>query len=331
MRTGYAGGPLKLLLATLLVPTTLTACASLSGAPDRVVGVGSSLNLAQRYPIDAALRAFHDSSDSAPDENLDGRPDEPLDLRRGLSPQQYRDMVVSVYLNAIDARYFEFRTALSNERRELGTGFDFAILGLTTAASVARNSIVNSLSAAASVMTGTRASIDRNFYFNETLPALFAAMEARRLRILTRITRNLNRPAEEYPLETAFTDLNAYEMAASLDGAIEEVTAQASEERREAQQRYANAVQACDGEEDVTDATAKIMGFVVRLQGTATAESLESLQSIARLMDLPDDGDAAALRTTIRDALIRNYCTVSGLEDLTGRIRAQPWGRGIDG
>ena len=316
-----AGLFVKSLVAALILPFTLGACASLGGAPEPVVGVTSSVNLAQRYSVDEALRAFHDdptTSEVATD---------PADLRRGLTPRQYRDMVVSVYLNAIDSRYFEFRTALSHERRELGTGFDFAILGLTTMASVARDSIVNSLSATASVMTGTRASIDRNFYFDQALPGMLAAMETARLRVLTRITQNLAKTDLEYPLETAFTELRAYEMAASLDGAIGEITATASAQRQAAQTELAGVVQACEAGPGATEAAARLGNYVDRYYpGSAdfTPAKEITLLRIAGAMNVTASGDAENYYVAIMDRISAGQggrCSVSDLENLIARVR----------
>jgi hypothetical protein len=324
MRAGFARDLLKSALLALFLPTTLTACASLGGSPVPVIGVGPSVNLAQRYPIDEALRAFHDDSED--------------DLRQGLSPQQYRDMVVTVYLNAIDSRYFEFRTALSSERRELGTGFDFAILGLTTMASVARDSIVNSLSATASVMTGTRSSIDRNLYFDQTLPGLLAAMETARLRVLTRITQNLGKSDLEYPLETAFADLRAYEMAASLDGAIGEITATASAQREAAAAELATVVQACevvdDSAIDLTDRLARFVHDLADPSKATASDSLaartQALQQVGRLVGISSDmlisASPAQIDTLIRRRLaagVDGRCAAANYQSLIDQIRAQ--------
>jgi hypothetical protein len=238
-------------------------------------------------------------------------------------------MVVSVYLNAIDSRYFEFRTALSNERRELGTGFDFAILGLTTGASVARDSIVNSLSAAASVMTGTRGSIDRNLYFDQTLPGLVAAMEAARLRVLTRIAQNLTKTHLEYPLETAFTDLSAYEMAVSLDGAIGQITAEAAEDRADAQRAFNVAIRACRSTEDLRANRDIIMDWVLDVA------TLAQLRGMAELMGLSDEArgtdqeQVEILHERIERSVHENYCSNSALQNIIASARQRPWGNGL--
>jgi hypothetical protein len=279
---------LRTLGSLLLVSFSLAACASLSGSPVPVVSVNQSTSLAQQYAPDFALRAYHD------DPLVEEVAGEGMDLRRGLSEQQYRDMVVNVYLSAIDSRYFEFRTALSSERREVGTGFDFAILGLTTLATTAQDSIRESLAAAASVMTGTRASLDRNLYFDRTLPSLLAAMEASRLRVLARITQNLGKNELEYPLETAFTDLRAYEMAASLDGAIGVITAEASELRQAAEAELATAVQACEVvDESAVTLNSRLSRFVHDLADSSKATATDSFAT--RTRDLQRIGVLAGL------------------------------------
>lgn len=317
MRIGFARDLLKPLFVAILLPITLAACSSIAGAPPRVIGVTQSNALANRYPMDRALETF------------DAIPSNPAN---GLTQRQFRDQVVAIYLNAIDANYYDWRGRVSGERRELGLGLDLVLLGFTNYASVAGPSIVNDLSAAAAGFAGARGALDRNVYFDRALPGLLAAMDEQRLEVRAQIVTNLRtKSAADYPLTTAFGDLSAYEMAGSLDRAIEEVTAQASEGRQQARLRYENAVRACDGEEDVADRTATIMGLVVRLQRSGTPESLSALGSLATLMQLDNSGDAAALRRRIRDALIASYCTNRGLDELIERIRSQSWGSSING
>ena len=288
--------------AGILICVSLAGCASLGGSPERVVSVNASVNLAvNTYRIDRALAAFDEADDHR--------------ARQGQTRKQYRDMVVSVYLNAADARYDEWRSRLSDERRELGLGFDSAVIGLTGLASVARQTLVRSFSAAASIMAGTHGAVDRNIYFDRTLPGLLASMDAQRLRIRADILRHLDDTPENYPLATAFADISSYESAGSIDRAIEEITAQAAAERHAAQQEYNSAVHACHVTEDVSTNRGKIWRWV-----TGTGRTAADLERLARQMGadssaLPSGADpVAAWRERIRHRIDERYCTNAELE-----------------
>jgi hypothetical protein len=306
----------KLWLLMTLAPTWLLGgCASIEGSQRRVLGTPASMALVNEYPLGKALENFGQGSDR---------------FRGGLSKQAYRDTVVMIYMNAIDARYHDFRTALGAEGRQAALGLDVAVLGLTGWASVAKASMVNELSAIAGGVAGTRAAIDKNLYFDKTLPALIAAMDTERLKTGAQILRNLNKNAAEYPLALAIADLNRYEMAGSLDLAIHQVTSDAAQEREVAQADYENAVRACDTTEanglEVTSrrrrVTLVMLGFL-----NETPPDVANLKEMATLMGLgfPDNADAPALRTLIGRDLIANYCTPGKLDALIQAMGTKGW------
>jgi len=313
MPRGLNLDPIKLRLTLGLLSLLLTGCASLAASPTRVMGVAPSMELVNHYSMPVALRAFADETDSAK-------------LREGLSQEQYRNMVISVYLNAMDAQYYQWRSQVSDERRELGTGFDSMVIALTGAASVARQSLVRSLSATASIMAGTHGAIDRNVYFDRALPGLLAAMDTQRLRVLTRITQNLEKTAREYPMATAFADLSAYELAASLDRAIEEITAQASEQRQEAQTSLNDVVQACAAGPGATVAAGRLTRYVDQFYpgnpGFTPAMEVKLLR-IAGAMNVTATGSAENYYVAIMDRISAGqdgHCSVTDLENLIARV-----------
>lgn len=306
MRSGFKRHSANVLVALLM----LSGCTSLNGAPRPVISVDDSISLLASYKIDTAIKTFRKANDSD---------------RFDMTPQQYRDMVISVYLNAIDARYLQFRRAVSSEGRGGTALADLAVLGLTTSASVIEKSATE-LSAIAAGIAGSKGIIDKNLYFNKALPALLAAMDAERTKARTQIVLNMRKDANAYPLETAFGDIAAYEAAGSLDLAVDNVTASASEDRKMEKLRYENAVRACDGEEDVVDNRSRIMKFVGNL---TTAGNNTDLDKMAKQMGLAGGTDANVLRTEIRRDLIANYCTNDKLDELITAVGKQSWGASI--
>jgi len=317
MGVGAGIGFFKPLITSVLLLPALAACASLQGAPQPVIGVAQRLALAATYDVVPALKAFDDDPNSAgPDDHG------VADLRRGLSREQYRNMVVTIYLMAADARYNEWRAALSDERRELGLGFDSSVIGMTGVAAVSRQSWVRSLTAAASIMAGLRGATERNVYFDRTLPGLLASMDAQRIRIRTQILDRLDETAVNYPLAMAFADISNYESAASIDAAIEDITAQASADRQAAQREYAAAVHACHSTEDLRANRAKIFGWLRN-----AARTNDELRAFAGLVPLQEITPTPGLALQIERALRENYCTNAQLESLISAARQQTWGK----
>lgn len=312
---------LAVILSISVAALGLNGCATMEGSPRRLFDDAASMSLVNRYPIDGAITLF-----SLPDTAENNQ------LRGGLTRQQFRDMVVIIYMNAMDGRYHEFRRALSSERRQTDLGMDLAVLGFTGWASVARESIVNNLSAIAAGFAGARNSINRNLYFDQTLPALISAMDAQRFRARAQMMRNLQRSDGDYPLPTAFSDLFAYEVASTLDSAISEITADAAQNRDDAARELANVTQSCDAESAAVPLAGRLASYVEGLASptptppaTVAANELK-LRRVAVLMELPPAiiaEPAANLSEAILERLSTGEtgsCRAAELEDLIARI-----------
>jgi hypothetical protein len=301
----------------ILAALPLAGCATIQGSQRPIIGVAQTSKLVQeKYDLKTVLYGFGHPNDA---------------MREGLSKREYRDMVIGIYMSAIDARYHEFRTNLSSESKRAALGLDVAVIGLAGWASVAKQSIVNEVSAVAGGVAGTRAAVDKNLYFDKALPALIAAMETERLKIGAQILRNLERNTSEYPLALAIGDLNRYEMAGSLDLAIQMVTSQAADERKKAESEYENAIRACDTSEDeaedVIAKTREVSKIVDKLDGNppATPPDTENLKEVVRTMGLqfPEAADADALVAIISNDLIANYCSGEKLDGLLAQLNAK--------
>jgi hypothetical protein len=195
----------------------LAACASFDGQPRPVVA--RPVSIPQGYEVHTALEKFYSTSDA--------------NEQKG-----YRDTVIAIYMRTADDRYREFRGALSRETKGANFGLGLGVLGLTTGATVAAERTAHFLSAGAAALSGAQGALSKEVYFEKTLPALLAGMEASRLRIKTQILVRMQEAASSYSLSEAFMDLDRYEAAASLDSAIEMVTAEASQRRAIEQSRF---------------------------------------------------------------------------------------------
>ena len=71
-------------------------------------------------------------------------------------------------------------------------------------------------------------------------------MEARRLEVRGQIEKRMKEEdLDNYTLEQGFADIMRYQMATTLDGAIQEITASASAKEDDAQEAYRDATASC--------------------------------------------------------------------------------------
>jgi hypothetical protein len=238
-------------------------------------------------------------------------------FRDGLSRQDYRDYVAGLYMAAADANYAEFRNVLSSGQRNSAMGFDLASLLLTGGASVAGPSTAQNLSTAATIMTGTRASVDRNLFFDRTIPAIIAAMDAERARARVDLIQRLRLNATEYPLTMFFADLHVFELAASLDRAVATVVRTSSQDRDEANEALDQALRAClldDGGDDAMTELADAFGD--EDFNRANIEIAAGVLGVTFTAETSDD----ALLDTIGERLETNYCRAGARAEVIGTI-----------
>jgi hypothetical protein len=233
--TGMARSYIKRTAGILLLSTLVTGCASVRGGPKSVFDQTALVNAAQQYTVETV-------ADDMP-------------TTGATAQKQYRNKVIQAYLTAIDARYYQFRTDLSVEGRGGALGFDTLILGLATIGSISTGAAPE-LAAANSFLSGSRAAIDKNLLYEKTLPAIFAAMDANRLRQRTIILARMQEDLGAYPMEAAWNDLQDYQIAGTFDEAVTQITDSAAGDRASARAAYNRARGvACDSTNEVIDVT----------------------------------------------------------------------------
>lgn len=279
--------------------------------PEPVVSADAATAIPARYLPVEAVRRFY---------SVD--PDE----REGMSRLQWRNSVVLIRMAAADARYMEFRQNLSQEVRGANFGIEATVLGLSAVGTVSGERLANILAAGVAALTGARASLSREVYFERTLPALIAGMEVSRLEIATRILSNLGRPETEYPIERAILDALAYERAPSLDEAIQRVTVQAAAEVDRQQQIY-NDLQTQVG---IIESTARPLVSRIRdnMNALVNANDDAAIGKVMSRLGLPRNGD---LQTQSISALLAiGRMTVPERERFVEDMRAQQVELGVD-
>jgi hypothetical protein len=139
-------------------------------------------------------------------------------------------------LQAIDLHFHSFEHELYRQGVVTSIGFDFIILGLTGAiATVGGEGFKEALGATSAGLLGAKTSIDKNAFFEKSIPALLAQMSASRATALVQVREGLTKSVEEYPLDQALTDVENYYAAGTLPGALQAITAQAGAAKQEAE------------------------------------------------------------------------------------------------
>jgi hypothetical protein len=303
----------------------LGACAAFQGQPEAVFGPsgtqtsgGYSLQRALGPVNTAVLGAYH-----SPDSNDRCVALGTGEMRCGLDQTQYRNYVIGAYLAAANDRYGDFTRRLRLQSRGSAVALDIGALGFATGASLATERTANVLAAIASALGGTRATLEREIYFDRTVPALIGAMEAARTRRRAVILAGLTRPAAQYPLEAAWTDVQAYEATATLDNAVQALTEDAADRVADAN-TFAEGVRTYSGapEEGVAAIRRRM---TIRLRQHRDASDTTTLAQIAAslLLQPPAGADANVLYGLIIEKLETDD-TLAGTRALARTVGVDP-------
>ena len=85
------------------------------------------------------------------------------------------------------------------------------------------------LAAAAAGIGGAKTTIDKDFYYEKSIEALVASVNAKRKDVLVTILTGLGSTIDRYPFERGLTDLHQYYLAGTLNGAIQFINVQAAQ------------------------------------------------------------------------------------------------------
>ena len=144
-----------------------------------------------------------------------------------------RNQFIRARLIAIDSRYYDFVTSLRVERQATDAGVQLAqiALGVAGVATAATRTKTN-LAAAAATVAGVKAVVDKEYYFDKSVPGLVAIMNAKRLGVLTSIRRSMIDGADIYGPQDVIADLDRYERMGQLAEAVAAVEVYAKEEEK---------------------------------------------------------------------------------------------------
>lgn len=211
----------------------------------------------------------------------------------------YRDRIVMDCVKAINAQYLKFRVDL--HRSAVGTNLatDLVSLGLTTGASIASGATAKRLAAGGAFVIGAGTAINKDVFYQQTLPAIEAVMDANRDKVLTNIvdSEKADPEGKSYTLTNAGFDLDAYQAAGDLYRAINELNRTAAMEAASAKQALAISQQKPADAGFIVPIDASVaprffvaIGAVKKIDGAVPAE-LARLKALASALNVPVAAD----------------------------------------
>jgi hypothetical protein len=135
-----------------------------------------------------------------------------------------RNEFITGRLTLINLQYIKFIRQFAVSKSQMESAFDVLITGVGLATAVTGGEAAKAALGAASAGLGaTRTSIDKNFFYEKTVPVLITAMNAQRKVVLLPILDGIKQDINTYPLAQALTDLSEYYFAGTFIGALQAV------------------------------------------------------------------------------------------------------------
>ncbi len=218
---------------SIWISTLLAGCASLSGHPSRSEDVKARMD-------DLRARYFEHGTKDATDTNVIEKY-RAGNLDNGSSKRSVRDDIVYGRMELYDLEYSIFRKTVYTE----GTGSNLAldVLGVgvgAAGAAVTGADASRILSAISGGISGTATSLNKNLYYERTLPAILAHMNANREAVRADIYASLQASDENvYPLGRALVDLERFFAAGTIPGAVESIVKEAGVAKNDADDKLA--------------------------------------------------------------------------------------------
>ncbi len=257
-----------------VLASSLAGCASFEGAPPRSDGEVS---------LESSDKLYHTVIENY------YRTDDPT--RRA----KIRNRFIEVRAGLIDRKYATFKREIYTQRVGSDVGVDVATMGLNAiGAAVSDVGAKTALHALSGGLIGSKASIDKNVYFDRTLPAMLAQMDGLRAKVRIQLLNGMLVDSDRYPLMQAAADLEDYYAAGTIPGAIAGITTQASVELKQASAKLEGRLP----DEAAVTATLKSRGFMVlRAEDSDTGTALMACLSPG---GKPNDENQKALETWLR-------------------------------
>jgi hypothetical protein len=147
--------------------------------------------------------------------------------------QIVRNDLVTAYMLAADIEYGRYEAGLLDQVRNNNFAASLSILTLTAVATVSGDpELARGFSTAAGLVAGGQKAYTTDQLLNQTISVLQQQMRASRAAQRARILEKLGEPYQTWTFCLAFQDAQAYERAGTLNAALADISAAASDARR---------------------------------------------------------------------------------------------------
>jgi hypothetical protein len=206
MLASLTGRTLRAGLLAIALGSGLAGCAGIRGVQQQVTLDDLTRGVC---PTPEELTAFSSSDATA---------------RGGLTSGAYRDKIIGQCIIAADRKFADFTGDLRTESTSVKLGVDLATLTLAGLGAVGNGA--KDMAAATTGLIGAGAAVDKDVYFDKTLPALVSAMNVSRNEILAKIQKaqHDDPTGAAYSMANAAHDIWDYQNASNLDNAIKQLT-----------------------------------------------------------------------------------------------------------
>ena len=280
----------------------LSACASIQGAPNPI---RPGVSPADNCPSDLDIAGF------------EGQPLPSSSTKRAL-----RDAKIAACVAQVDAAYAAFVRQLHSQSVGANVFLDMAALGLTSAGAVAGGSTASVLSAASTSVVGAGASLNKDVFYQKTLPAIIAQMDANRSAIYKSIRLAEQSDETVYTLGDAQHDVRDYEEAGTVDAAISAITTSAQQSTTDNQNTVHALFTATVVPADVHAREAAAAKYVKSLDLTV-AGNVQVLTNIATALNIPvAQGEAPkAIRRDVLIAMDKEAIDKASMDALVPKLK----------
>src|SRR5208337_2734784 len=189
-------------------------------------------------------QSFDDEKDIQALEQQYGQASAITNYYKGPKTMEARNEFIAGCLTLINLQYIKFIRNLSATKAQMESAFDILISGVGLATTLSGGQATKAALGAVSTGVGaTRTSIDKNFFYEQTLPALITAMNAQRKVALVPIVEGMKLDVDKYPFEQGITDLSTYYFAGTLVGALQGVEKDSAATGADAQTKIDKAIE----------------------------------------------------------------------------------------
>jgi hypothetical protein len=245
------------ILAAMGAALLVSGCASVDGYPNRLEYSEQYVAEVAPYASPGVVQRYNGTTDVT-------------------TATLLRNNTVTARIFSIDANFHQFVRDLTTQQNLSTIGVDWAAIGLASAGAVVGSAQTKAILAAISAgLLGAKASVDKDVFYNKTIPALITLMEGQRKIVLARIYVGLKKGVTDYTLYQALADLDDYYNAGTINGALVGLTTTAGAASLDGSSQIAAAL---TGNYSYDDSSQKLRKFW-KPDGTINTENQTKLKN----------------------------------------------------